>query len=353
MFDYVIELPHHAGEDTSAMGGLTRLMQLANELWTIELPHYHFAAGGIRDSIIVSETLKKMKFNVCLRFQKRFPNVDYDKENFKIPYSVGLPDSTFPASKRVITYSDTPYGNALTALPQVKKVGILMLSYGMMIERELANVKNPKMIVMTTTKRTKRLIEKEGVTCHQVGFGTDYQNFYPEPNISRKKFAFLLYNPFLDKRYEFGVDIANKLCDERLIDGVITFGMSMGYKDHKHPKKLIRHVVNAKRAEIRELFSSASLFIMPSVTEGLNLTPMEAVLCECPAILCDGAIDDIYFDEQTCLIAQKDNFAEIYEKSKKLLLNEKYKTLFRINMLEKIKEFSWEKTVKNILKVMA
>jgi glycosyltransferase involved in cell wall biosynthesis len=351
MYDFLVELPFYAGEATKCMGGLNRLMQLANNLLTLELPHYNKNSGGIRETLVLSEELRKRNLNVCLRFQKNFKDVIYEKEDFKVPYSVGIPDSTFPRSKRVITYSDTPYGKELTNLPQVEKVGIYMLSYGMAIDRERANIKNPKMIVMTTTKRTKELIEKEDVICHKVGFGTDCNSFYIEPGIQRKKIAVLLYHFQPDKKYQFGVELVNKLCDEGLVDGVITFGTKYDYDSVKHPKKLIRHYGNATRAEIREIFSSASLFIMPSVTEGLNLTPMESTLCGCPAVLCDGAFDDLFFDKKNCLVATKNNFEDFYEKSK-LILASNFNDSFRELMKQKVQNFTWEKTIKNILEVM-
>lgn len=324
-----------------------------NFIWTFELPHFRENAGGIKRTIVLSQKFKDIGFKVNLRFQKKIQDVDYSKIDFKIPYSVGLPDSTFPKSDVVLTYADTPYGSQLCSLQQVKKVGILMLSFGMALERERFNIFNKKMSILSPTKRTQELIEKEKVFCQHIGFGTDYYNFFPEIGVEKEKIAVLLYHSEKNKMYDFAVQIVNKLCDEKLIDGVITFGTQTDYFKHKHPKKLIRHCFNAKRAEIREFFSRASIFIMPSITEGLNLTPLEATLCGCPSILCDGAIGDIFFNDFTCQIAEKNNFEDFYKKSKKILLDKNLGEYYRNNMLKEIKNFTWEKTIENILRVMS
>ena len=153
---------------------------------TLELPFYSPYSGGISHTIALAQELKK-KYDVHIRFQRETP----DKFNLDIPFSIGLPDHTFPASDVVITYSDNPYTNLLTELPQVKKVLIYMLSYGMCIEREHRNILNPKLTVMSSTLRTKKLIESEGITCHNVGFGRIPPDF-SFPNIERKKYAAIL-----------------------------------------------------------------------------------------------------------------------------------------------------------------
>jgi len=68
-----------------------------------------------------------------------------------------------------------------------------------------------------------------------------------------------------------------------------------------------------RKDEIRRIFSRSSAFIMPSISEGLNRTPIEATLCGCPSVICDGAIDDVFFNNKTCLIAEKDNFDDLLE----------------------------------------
>ncbi len=317
--------------------------------WVFELPHYYYGAGGIMATLQLAEEVQRQGIPVHIRFQHTYKTVNYS--SLSLPYSVGLPDKTFPESAVCITYSDTPFADALAALPQVRKKAINMLSYGMAINRESHNIK-AGLTVFTTSKRTQLLIEAAGGTAHITGHGHDFHNFYPEPGIKRRRIGALLYNAEPDKKYPLGVQVMDTLCGGDLLEGVLTFGAPWSYEKYQHPKKLIRHVDNASRAEIREIFSRASLFIMPSVTEGFSLTPIESTLCGCPAVLSDGAFGDVYFDGENCLRAGKGNFLALYEWGKYLLRWPEMGEVFRVKMLDVVKNFSWEKAVKIIREVL-
>jgi glycosyltransferase involved in cell wall biosynthesis len=205
---------------------------------------------------------------------------------------------------------------------------------------------------MSSTVRTQRLIEKEGVNCHCVGFGLDMKFFYEHASIKREKYAALLYHYAPDKQYELGVRVCDELHKQGLINGTITFGTSQGYTNFKHPKSLVYNYLDATPTQVREIFNKCSVFIMPSNTEGLNLTPIESTLCGCPAVICDGAIDDVFFDGQTCLVAEKNSFSDVFEKSKELLSNSTYSVVFKNNIESLLTRFTWESTIFNIEKLM-
>jgi glycosyltransferase involved in cell wall biosynthesis len=308
---------------------------------------YKEFSGGIKRQYKLAKLLSK-KYNVHLRIQKNNPQINYSCIDFGMPYSVGLPDESFPESDIVITYSDTPYGDELSRLPQVKNVLIYMLSYGMCINREKKNILNPKIIVLCSSIRTQRLIEKEGVKCYNISFGMELNEFYINSKDIRNNYASLLFHSSIDKKYELGVKVCNALYDEGLIDGVITFGKNEDFNKFKHPKKHIQHYSNANQNEVREVFNRSNIFIMPSISEGLNRTPIESTLCGCPSVLCDGAIDDVFFNMKTCFIAEKNNFIDIFEKSKELLLNPIYSIVFKNNIEILLIRFTWEKMFTNL-----
>ena len=345
--EIIVEIPFYDCKS----GGIMRQVILAQKLWTVELPRYVETSGGIVQTKELTVELQK-KHKVHLRIQKSNPSLDYSKVDFKVPYSVGMPDKTFPTSEVVITYSDNPYTDLLTKLPQVKRTLIYMLSYGMCFERERKNVFNPKVTVMSSTNRTKKLIEKEGIKCNCVGFGLEMQNFYVDKLIERKRYAALLYHYSPDKQYELGVKICDELYNQKLIDGTVTFGTSQDYENYKHPVSLIKNYQDASSEQVRNIFNECCVFIMPSITEGLNLTPVESTLCGCPSVICDGAIDDLFFDGETCFIAEKNNFEDVLEKTKILLSNSTFSSVFRNNIANLLSKFTWEKTVLNIEKIL-
>ena len=309
-----------------------------------ELPCYKQFSGGITRTLELARRMRD-KYDVHIRFQREEQKYDGD-----IPYSIGLPDATFPACDYCITYSDTPYSYEITGLVQVQRVFIYMLSYGMCIDRERKNVLNPGLKVMSSTLRTKNLIQADGRTCHNVGFGEISVGPIPK-GLLRQNYAALMYHPMPDKGYELGVKVCNALYREKLISGVLTFGVDTWYNQATKPDGLVCHWANASAAEVLSIFSQSSVFIMPSITEGLNMTPIEATLCGCPAVICDGAIGEIYWDGINCEIAEKDNFQSLFEKAKNVL-NYMVPEARTRSMKIALKNFTWEKTIANIERVM-
>lgn len=310
-----------------------------------ELPRYDSTSGGINESIKIANHFNPLP---VLRFQRlieKYPQIENS-------WSVGYPDNTFPDCDVCITFSDTATLQELIDLPQVKKVMIYMLSYGMSIYKERKNVTNKNVTVMCSTKKLEDAISKEGVKVHRVGFALDMNGMYNE-NKERKNYLGLLYHHSVDKKYKTGVSVADYLYDNNIIDGVITFGGARDYEKHTHPKGLVKHYSNANRDEIHEIFNTCKVFLMPSISEGLNLTPIEATLCGCPSILCDGAIDEIFFGEKNCVIVEKENVEQMISNTKSILDNFDFLSKkFSKNMSNIVKNYTFENVINNITKLM-
>jgi glycosyltransferase involved in cell wall biosynthesis len=334
-----IEIPYF---DNILSGGISRMQNLI-----FELPKYTNTSGGIRESLKFLDKFPN-GFSVSARFQKLLNNLSPDFNN----WTIGLPDSSFPKCDVCITYSDNPYLSDLIKLPQINKILLYMLSYGMAIERERANVLSKNVTVMCSTKKLEKLISEEGVEVHRVGFALNMKEMYLDANINRKKYIAIMYHNSPDKKYDFAVKIADNLYKRNKIDGVITFGTDADYNSSIKPIGLIKHYSNANRDEIREIFNSCICFIMPSISEGLNLTPVESTLCGCPAVICDGAIDELFFDNETCLISNF-NFNDVKEKSELILNNfNVYSEKFRKNMKEIVDTYTWDNVIQNMIKLI-
>jgi len=336
----IVEIPYH---DDSLSGGIARMERLV-----FELPRYLSTSGGVRESL---KFLNKFpsNFSVSARFQRIIQQVPETLTN----WTVGLPDQTFPACEACITYSDTPYLEELTKLPQVKKVLIYMLSYGMAIERERKNVHTPGVTVMCSTKKLEKVISAEGVKVNRVGFALDMTEMYVDNKIERKNYVAIMYHANSDKRYDLAVAVANDLYLRKKIDGVITFGGTVGYEHAQKPLGLVKHYSLANRDEIREIFNTCKCYIMPSVSEGLNLSPIESTLCGCPAVICDGAIDELFFDGKTCFVAIPESVTSILSKTETILSNfDKYSTKFRKELKPIVDSYNWETVVKNIMNLL-
>lgn len=327
----IFELPHY-DEQT---GGVNRIIRLMKKI--IELPHNKITSGGIKASLDLAKSI-----DAEIRLQRL---IGAAPVGFKC--SIGLPDLSFPACDVCITYSDNPYLKQLCELPQVGRVMIYMMSWGMCYDRERPNVHHPDVTVMCTTQKIEKALLDEGVNVHRIGFDLDTKEMYRQNWYDRGRYFAIYYHDAPAKRYDFAVEIADELIRSGEIDGVYSFGAGTEYGKHKKPNKLIRHFHNANRDQIRILFNRCRYFVMPSLSEGLNLTPIEATLCGCPAILTDGAIGEIYFDKLNCYVeSEKDKIIERIRE-----INRSYKETadkFQDDMAEIVKDYTIDRVVDNL-----
>jgi GT2 family glycosyltransferase/glycosyltransferase involved in cell wall biosynthesis len=335
----VMELPFY---DTT-IGGINRSLRVV-----MELPYYSKIGGGIRDSILISQEFEP---TMELRFQRVSNETDLSALTAK--YTIGLPDETFPMCDICITYSDNPYLEKLVNLPQVGKVYILMLSYGMNLPVERANILNPKVTVLCSSKKLEDAISAEKVKVYRLGLGLDMSTMYIDKTVKRKKYLAILYNSMLTKKYTTAIEVANILYKNKVIDGVITFGREEGYSTAQKPMGLVKHYSKATPNEIRELFNMCQCFLMPSVTEGLNLTPIESTLCGCPAVLCDGAIDEVFFDKINCFISPIEDKNKMVDLCTTIINKfNKYSESFQKEMKSTIEHMQWPTVYEKLTRVI-
>jgi glycosyltransferase involved in cell wall biosynthesis len=332
----IVELPH----DDYTSGGVRRMLKLV-----LELPTYDRTSGGITESLKMSRKTKPLMFVRFQRLMNSYPLIENT-------WTVGLPDNTFPACDVCITYSDNPYMNKLIALPQVKKVLIYMLSYGMSIDVERRNVKNEKVTVMCSTRKIENAIRAEGVKVHRIGFALDMEDMINE-GLPRKEYLAVMYNPMVSKQYNEAVKMADYLFKEGIIDGVLSFGTSREYARYKHPKGLVQFFPDADRTTIKDIFNKCKCYLMPSVSEGLNLSPIESTLCGCPAVICDGAIGEIYFDRKNCQIAKSSDKTEMMNQVWDIIVNfEIYSSEYENYMRELVAKYTWDKVITRLNKLL-
>ena len=331
----VFELPHcHR-----YCGGVKRTLKLAEQL-----SYYHKLDGEFRQLWVPLHEFPK-GIDVHVRFQKMHDTMP----STSVATSVGMPNQDFPECDVAITYSDTPYPNEFAALQQVKAKYALMLSYGMAIERERRVVAHPKIQCLASTRRTHNKIQEDGGECEYVGFGLDDCQWTCNTAIERKPYLAMFYHPHPNKKYNMSVELGDKLCAEGMIQGCMSFGMEDGYANAKRPKRLVKHIINATPSQVRDLFSECAAFVMPSITEGLNRTPIESTLCGCPAILCDGAIGDIYHDALNCKVVNCDE-KSLYSVTRLLLEDwQYYGQRFQQHMRMVTTEYTWRRAIQRLL----
>jgi glycosyltransferase involved in cell wall biosynthesis len=308
-----------------------------------ELPFYSNTCGGVLSTISLAKEM-----GAELRFQRLTNEMPV---GIGVKFTIGKTEM-FPACDWAISYSDNPFFSKLFNVRRVKNVGIFMQSYGMSIEQERKNALNKKALVLCTTKKIEDAIKADGGNVYRIGHGFDLHHFY-DKGLDRKNYLAIMYHHMETKQYDVAVMVADVLYDDGVIDGVITFGMSDGYNEHKHPKGLVKHYSHADKDGVSEVFNQCKAYLMPSISEGLNLTPIEATLCGCPSVLCSGAIGELFLDEINCLVVPN-SVDEMYMAVKSIMEDLEKSEFFMYNMESVIYggKSSWSDVADNLRKLL-
>lgn len=103
--------------------------------------------------------------------------------------------------------------------------------------------------------------------------------------------------------------------------------------------------------DLPSLYNSAACFIYPSLYEGFGLPVLEAMVCGCPVVTSNTSSLPEVADGAAILVNPNDA-NEIAGALNKLLINEPLRQELKKQGLERAKNFSWEKTAQEILKIL-
>lgn len=195
--------------------------------------------------------------------------------------------------------------------------------------------------------------------------GVDLDFFVPEKrdlNYLKKKFNIRFDKPLVvyvaslhpRKRPDVFIEIARRYLGAEFLmigksDGVHDFlSAAQGLKN-------FRYIERMEREEIAKLFSSASVFLFPSLQEPFGLVVVEAMACGLPVIVsASGAFPELVKDDEDGFLIpvggrEIDNFTEAIGK---ILSDKKLWQKFSTNAINNVKRFSWENTAKGYKKIL-
>ncbi|MGB7533082.1 MAG: glycosyltransferase family 4 protein [Halobacteriota archaeon] len=104
--------------------------------------------------------------------------------------------------------------------------------------------------------------------------------------------------------------------------------------------------------ELRQLYSSSDIFVLPSWVEGCQLPPMEAMACGCAVVATNvGGIPDYSINGENILASPPRNIKALAQNIIRLIEDEQKRRKIAENGYNHIKQFTWDKATDELEKV--
>jgi glycosyltransferase involved in cell wall biosynthesis len=131
---------------------------------------------------------------------------------------------------------------------------------------------------------------------------------------------------------------------ELLLVGRIDGSMQEIVKEYTRKSQMIKSIGNVPKLELNRYYSSASVFVLPSLSDAQPLACLEAMACGLPIIVTEntGTQEIIREGKDGFVIPIRDTEA-IKEKISILYQDEKLRKNMSRSVQERIQEFTWEK----------
>ena len=101
---------------------------------------------------------------------------------------------------------------------------------------------------------------------------------------------------------------------------------------------------------LRVFYSSAEVFVFPSLYEGFGLPPLEAMAQGTPVIVSNvSSLPEVVGN--AAVMVHPDNIFDIARGIKRVLLDADTRDLLRQRGLEQVKKFSWDRSVERVLSI--
>jgi len=150
----------------------------------------------------------------------------------------------------------------------------------------------------------------------------------------------------------------NRFCRDRKDNPRLVLA---GHLDPRYPEAIqiveelglqarVSFLDGATEEELIQLYSAARILILPSLYEGFGLPPLEAMACGTPVIASDrGSLPEVVGDAG--LIIDPEGEDSIAGAIERLWESDTLRSELREKGLRRAKDFSWEKTARETLKV--
>lgn len=208
------------------------------------------------------------------------------------------------------------------------------------------NLPMPKIAI---SNHVKKIIEKysSGKDVEIVPNGIHHDEYFVDESVERKGVGGCV-------RYSHSKDRITTICVfnelHRQSPDIPLYSFGVG-KTEKQLKLVYTH--NPTIEQGRRIYNSCKVWFLSSLQEGFGLPVLEAMACGCVVVSTDcGGPADMIRDGRNGFLVEVGNYGGVVYRIKQLLNDNQMQAQMARNAIESAKEFSWEKSAKELERVL-
>ena len=227
--------------------------------------------------------------------------------------------------------------------------------------------------IIAVSQNTKEDLQKvlktpaEKIAVIYEAAGKEFTKIMDQDQIETMKKTYALDKPFLlytgvwrsHKNVAGLIKAFSKLIQEGKFDGYLVI---TGREDPFYPevKKTVNDLALQNRVKFTGLvsekdlvllYNATLLLVLPSFYEGFGLSPLEAFACETPVVVSQTSCLPEICGEGNAVFFDPYNVADMADKIFQVINSSALQKELRLNGLNRIKAFSWDKTAKETLEL--
>jgi glycosyltransferase involved in cell wall biosynthesis len=231
-------------------------------------------------------------------------------------------ERVFPDADVLLTYGNNAHNEKLSGLTSSKGRQYALFMHFGVHDRELdiRNARLKRVQPLATAQWIADALQhfREGDKVPCIGFGVATDRFYPESGQRTFRIG-TLYDPAAWKRSELVMEAWRKL---RKISGYEALRLVMfGQVETEFEEEGIDYFYNPPQSELRYLYSACSVWITASISEGIGMCSVEAMLCQTPLLTTMTGGSDEFCRPENCLLIDRASVPSIVKGVQYLLEN--------------------------------
>ena len=184
----------------------------------------------------------------------------------------------------------------------------------------------------------------------KVPIGVNLQEFYPQKENGHKN---VILMPFRGIGWKGGMDGLKAVEIVRSMFSDVKIIMFGPERFRKYMPDWVKYLGTIYGSRLRKAYSNANIFISPTWVEGWGCPQMEAMACGSAVVTTNvGAVNDYAINGETAVIVPPRDHIRLAEACIDLLRDDEKRNRIARAGQEYIKQFTWERTVDQLEKIL-